>query len=126
MREEEVHAPVRSRPELDPGAVGMQVDVFAFVEVERDKIGADAAAAIRRVLEAGGEPPPRAVGVGGVGEKVGRRARGRGRAQREDAGGEGAQRASPGSKRPHFSTAVGELPGQGASILQRCDNFFKS
>src|SRR5712692_8674309 len=101
----------------------MQIDVFAFVEVQRQKVDANAAAAIGRLLEARDDSPPRAVGAGDIGEKVVRRARGGGRAQRKGASGESAQPLNPGPRQPFLSAASRELPGPGASIVQRCDNF---
>src|SRR2546428_12436287 len=103
----------------------MQIDVFAFVEVQRQKVDADAAAAIRRPLDTRDGSPPRTVGGGDVGEKVARRrgGRGSGRAQRESQG-EGAERENSGSRRARFSAAAPEPPGRGASIVSRLDKFF--
>jgi hypothetical protein len=46
-----------SEAEFEPGAVGMQVEVFPFVEIKRQKIDADAVPAVGRLLDTCDESP---------------------------------------------------------------------
>jgi hypothetical protein len=46
-----------SEAEFEPGAVGMQVEVFPFVEIKRQKIDADAVPAVGRLFDTRDESP---------------------------------------------------------------------
>src|SRR5207245_7421482 len=51
-RDEDVDAPPRTDVELEPRALGMQIDVLALVEIEGKDVEPQALAAIRRLLDA--------------------------------------------------------------------------
>ena len=116
-----------SEAEFEPGPVGMQVEVFPFVEIKRQKIDADAVPAVGRLLDTRDESPPCAPRAGeNILEEVARCGRGRrgGGAQRE---GEGEKvGSSRRSQWPTFSVAGRELSCSGASVWERCDSWLGS
>ena len=72
----------------------MQVNVLAFVQIQRQYIDAYAAPAIRRLLEARNDAPARVSAFGDVREDIAGRGR-RGRCtERKSAGAEGARQAN--------------------------------
>src|SRR2546427_12998968 len=73
MRKERGRALVGPEIELEPRAVGMQVEVLSFVEVQRQQIDAHAAAAIRRLLETRDHAQAGASALDDVSEEVARR-----------------------------------------------------
>src|SRR6267378_5933752 len=95
VRKESSRAPAGPEIELEPRAVGMQVGVLSFIEVQGQKIDAHAVSAIRRLLEARDHSPAGAAVLDDVREEVARRGRGRGGgcAERKSAGDEDARQA---------------------------------
>ncbi|HET7199880.1 MAG TPA: hypothetical protein VFI80_03600 [Burkholderiales bacterium] len=76
MRDEQVRPPLGVDVDLEAGAVGMQVEMLAFVQIERQQVETRPAAAIGRLLEARRDAQARAALADQVGEKIaGRRRR---------------------------------------------------